>query len=197
VTTLYPFAPSYSPYRPPWQQIVTLDGQQYTVTVGWNVYGQDWYFTLTALDGTQVVTRPLTGSPETVPLTSLVWAPNTPVLLGVTQVIPSPAQSAFGLAVATSSAPLWFPVGAVATLTVGSATPDDFCGTFACTVTGATTFTYPLTVNPPPTPVQGGSTYVAGGTDSWWSADLDLVAGYFQTSTLVYRPFSGNVETNP
>lgn len=48
----------------------------------------------------------------------------------------------------TTTAPHGFPNGDTIELVIASALPAGYNGTFACTITGASTFTYPLTVNP-------------------------------------------------
>lgn len=49
----------------PFQTVVTLDGNQYSLTVAWNLYGQRWYFTILDLSGNRILTMPLIGSPLT------------------------------------------------------------------------------------------------------------------------------------
>ena len=49
---------------------------------------------------------------------------------------------------ATTTAPHGYTVGQTINLTIAGATPAGYNGTFACTITGANTFTYPLVSNP-------------------------------------------------
>lgn len=42
----------------------TLDGVVHDMQVGWNIYGQRWFITGTAPDGTVVFTLPVIGSPN-------------------------------------------------------------------------------------------------------------------------------------
>lgn len=49
---------------PPFSTQITMDGASYTLSAGWNVYRQDWYYTLTDLTGSVVVSGPLIGSPD-------------------------------------------------------------------------------------------------------------------------------------
>lgn len=44
------------PSNAPFQFIATLDGQQYTCTVTWNVFGQRYYLNIFTLDGTRILT---------------------------------------------------------------------------------------------------------------------------------------------
>ena len=60
------------------------------------------------------------------------------------------------VATATTTAPHGFVTSDTLTLTIAGATPSTYNGTFLCTVTGASTFTYPLVSNP------GGATSVPG-----------------------------------
>lgn len=53
-----------------------------------------------------------------------------------------------GVATATTAAPHGYANAEVVKLTVAGATPAGYNGTFNCTITGASTFTYPLAVNP-------------------------------------------------
>jgi hypothetical protein len=53
-----------------------------------------------------------------------------------------------GVATATTTAAHGLPNGAVVWLTITGAVPAGYNGTFPCTVTGASTFTYPLEANP-------------------------------------------------
>jgi hypothetical protein len=41
----------------------TLDGTVYSADVTWNIASQRWYVTITASDGTRIMTRPLIDSP--------------------------------------------------------------------------------------------------------------------------------------
>lgn len=185
-----------APGTPPFQANVTLDGDLYSLTAWWNVYGQRWYVTIRALDGTLVLAKPMVGSPQPAPLESLVWVEGALEIDGATTDVPLPAQSASGLAVATAAAPLNFAVGQVMSLTIVSNTPDAFAGTFRCTVLDRFRFVYPLVTNPQYVPTNQPVAHVAGAQDSWYSADADLVEGYF-SSSLVYRPFAGRLEVSP
>ena len=42
----------------------TLDGALYTVICTWNLYEQGYYINIMAQDGTTVLTRPMTASPD-------------------------------------------------------------------------------------------------------------------------------------
>lgn len=68
-------------------------------------------------------------------ITSLVWATNVVTV--------------------TTTAPHGYPNGDLLQLTIAGATPAGFNGTFMATVTGASTFTYPLTTSPGTATVMG------------------------------------------
>jgi hypothetical protein len=170
LTTIIPFAPAIGPSSPPFQFQATLDGQIYTCTVTWNVFSQRWYLGVYSLSGVLVVLVPMVGSPNALPLASLTW------------------QSwRGGLVQAVAEAPHWFRVGSVVVLTISSTVPTGFGGTGnRCVITGPSTFTYPLATDP--------------GVESqpgFYSYDVNLVAGYFLTSTLVWRSLNSQFEINP
>lgn len=81
--------------------------------------------TLTLLTQLSDLTPVLNGSKT---LSSLAWATN--------------------VVTATTSAPHGFTNGDTIELTIAGAAPTGYNGTFPCTITGATTFTYPLATNP-------------------------------------------------
>jgi hypothetical protein len=68
------------------------------------------------------------------------------------------------LATATTTAPHGLTNGDVIPLTIAGAVPSGYDGSFQCTITGASTFTYPLAVNPGTTPASTPGTYIP--TDS-------------------------------
>jgi hypothetical protein len=57
-----------------------------------------------------------------------------------------------------------YPVGSVINLTIAGVTPTGYNGTFPCTITTTTTFTYPLTSNPG-TETSAGTTIAAFATE--------------------------------
>ena len=161
MTTFFPFTPSQSAafsFQP------TLDGNQYSAAIQWNLHGQRYYLNLTQLDGTPVVYIPVIESPPALALASLSWANGT-----VTAVALQPHGYALDSTVA---------------LTIKNCVPSGFNGAVEAFVYNATTLTYPLIADP-------GPATMLGAVD-WF---VNLVAGYFGTSTLVFR--NSQFEVNP
>ena len=75
---------------------------------------------------------------------------------------------------ATTAAPHGYTTGDVITMTIGGATPAGYNGTFQATITGASTFTYPLAVNPGTETVPG--TYVLGAVSELLSMGTTFFA---------------------
>ncbi len=87
-----------------------------------------------------------------------------------------------GIVTATAAAPHDLALGDLVDLTIAGASPSGYNGQQRCAITGPSTFTYPLAVDPGVETVPGT-----------FSSDLSLVAGYF-SSTLVFRPFDQQFE---
>ena len=111
------------------------------------------------------------GSPEVVvPTFALTWSNDTGT----------------GLVSAHTASPHGFDLGVPVDLVVANETPSGYNGSFRCNVTGASTFTYPLAVNP-------GQEAVVGT----YGCEQNLVAPYFTTSSLVYRESQVRFEVTP
>lgn len=106
---------------------------------------------------------------------ALVGSPTGVVLQGISW--------ASGLVTATTAQPHGYAVTATVELTVSGCSPDAYNGTFGCLIMGFSTFTYPLATAPLPATVLGAVAY-----------DIDLVDGYFATSSLVFRDGSQQFE---
>lgn len=171
--TTFGFTPTATaPYR--FQP--TLDGAVYSATVTWNLFAQRWYLNLSDLSGNRIFSLPVVGSSAIQPLAALAWQNGT--------------------VTATTQDPHGYAIGIMIALTVSGATPGAYNGSFPCLTTGPSSFTYPLSADPDPptTSVDGLQTASAPGA---YSFDLNIAAGYFTTSTLVYRTSSGNFEITP
>lgn len=57
------FTPSQTS-SPPFQFTAELDGDDYIISVTWNVFGQRWYITCADVNGNIVRTEPLIASPS-------------------------------------------------------------------------------------------------------------------------------------
>lgn len=106
----------------------TLDGQPYTASVPWLLFGQRWYLSLQALNGTLIFNRSLIGSPSGVALQSAAW------------------QN--GYVNATTANPHGYAVGQSIDLTISGCVPAALNGTFPCLVTGPTGFSFALAQDP-------------------------------------------------
>lgn len=91
-----------------------------------------------------------------------------------------------GVVTATTVEPHGYAVGATVDLTVAGCAPDAYNGQVQALVTGAATLTWPLAANPGPSTALGGVSY-----------DTNLLAGYFDTSTMVFRTPNSQFEVSP
>lgn len=132
MTTYFNFQPSAGTN---FQFQPTLDGQQYTVIITWNVFGQRYYVNCYALSGALIFARALTGSPVGLDLETLSWSG--------------------GRVVATTTVPHGYVVGGTYELTVDGCVPSALNGTFRSIVTGPTTFEYSLANDPGTTTTAG------------------------------------------
>jgi len=91
-----------------------------------------------------------------------------------------------GYATATTVAPHGYNIGQTVTLTVSGASPSAYNGQIQAIITGPNTFSWALATNPGMATVFGMATY-----------NINLVGGYFTTSTLVFREQSQQFEVTP
>jgi hypothetical protein len=131
---------------------LTLDGNVYTATVTWNLSRQDYYITITSLEGAIIVMEALVGSPIGVNIASIVWTPN-------------------GLVTVTTSAPHGMRFGRTLPVTIAGVVPAAFNGQVQAYITGMSTFTFPLAANP-------GLATALGAVQR----NINLVAGFFDTT---------------
>jgi len=94
-----------------------------------------------------------------------------------------------GTVSATTEAPLPFQIGDIVNLTIAGCTPSGYNGTFPCTITGASAFTYPLAGNPGSETVLGTyvSVSVAEVTDmnaEWWAQGSTLAVYVLELGAL-------------
>lgn len=91
-----------------------------------------------------------------------------------------------GLVTVETEVPHGYRAGTSVSLTVGGAAPDEYNGQFILLATGDNTLTYSLDTDP-------GTNTAAGILYD----NINLGGGYFETSTLVYRTSSSQLEVTP
>lgn len=146
----------------PFQQIPftflpVLDGRTCQADVVYSVFGKRSYLRLFDADGALIVFTAIVGSSDFAPVEGLAWDQ----LRG--KVFLTTAEHKLS-------------IGSQRVFTVRGASPDPYNGTFLMTVESPTTLSYPMTDDP-------GALIKVGA----WGREIDLVAGYFTTSRLVYR----------
>jgi hypothetical protein len=108
-------------------------------------------------------------------------------LVGSPPAIPIAAVAwTLGTATVTTQDPHGYPPGATIVLTIAGVTPSGYNGTVSALITGPSTFTYSLASFPGLATAFGQVSY-----------DINLVQGYFTTSTMVFRQASQQFEVNP
>lgn len=145
---------------------LTLDGDQYTAIIMWNMVGRRWYINLFALDGTRIFTLPLIGSADAVAIETIAWAN--------------------GFVNVTTVANHGYLMGATIDLTISRCVPEAYNGIVRAFVTGLDSFQYRLAGDPGDATQLGVSAY-----------DINIAAGYFQTSKLAFRESNQQFEVTP
>lgn len=161
---------NFTPSRvnsPPFQFSPTLDGATYNVVIMWNIARQGYYVNVYALDGTLIVSLPLIGSPTGLQISALSW-------------------DGVNANVALTN-PHRISVGSCVQRTVTGVVPDGYNGSFLMVASGPSSLSYPLPTDP------GGDATTPGAVLN----NINLVAGYFVTSTLVFRGQSQQFEVAP
>lgn len=123
----------------PYQFNPTLDGQQYTAVVPWELFGRRLYLSLFDVNSTLVVTRALVGSVGALAVQSASWAGGTVTL--------------------TFANRHGFKTLTTLNLTVTAFLPDVFNGIFQAFVTDRNTVTYSLASDPGPVTRLGAASY--------------------------------------
>lgn len=162
--TIYPFTPSLVA---PFSFQPTLDGQIYRVTCPWNLHAQRWYMSIVGLDGTQILYKAISASPDGVAIESISWAQGTATVVTTKQ---------------HDYAKL-----STINLIIRNCQPDVFNGQWQMFVVDERTLSFQMS-DP------GVVSATALGQVFW---DLNLVGGYFQDSTLVFRESSNQFEVSP
>lgn len=154
MTTYYQFSPSRvtAPTFTP-----TLDGNQYIITVVWNISARRYYVIGQTMDGQLIFAVPLVESIPSIPISEAIWD----------------RQNA--RAVVTTTYPHPFVIGAPVIISVSSMTPSGYNGSGFALPLSNTEICYPVATDP-------GEVTVVGVVDYL----INMVKPYFQ-STLVYR----------
>jgi hypothetical protein len=154
VTTFYQFTPSRAsaPVFTP-----TLDGNQYNVSIRWNISARRYYVNVVTMDGILVAAVPLITSPPSMPVSNAVWDPQNM------------------RAVLTTANPHPFIIGAPMKVFINGMSPNAYNGAGFVLPLSKTEICYPVPIDPGQISVLGVVDYL-----------INLVAPYFQ-STLVYR----------
>jgi hypothetical protein len=161
--TAYPFSPS------PLQNVTfnpILGTNTYVATIVWNVFGQRWYLNLTDSLGNLLISTAVVSSQDPQGIASITWTDN--------------------LVTVETAVPHWLPLGSQARVYVSGCTPDAYNGLQTVSVTGPSTFTYPLDADP-------GETTVAGT----FGGVIDLSAGLVAGSMLLYYAATNQFVTTP
>ena len=164
MTTYFPFftsntvAPSFQP---------TLDGNVYNCVLTRNLFGQDYYVNCFDQSGNIVFSVALTETAPSMTIETMSWD-GAALTTTVTMQNPLPPGYAIGMTM---------------NMTVSGATPSGYNGTFPMLVTGGSSLTFPLPVDPGQIAVAGQLSYL-----------ISLCQGYFD-STLVFR--SNQFEVSP
>lgn len=145
-----------------------LEGATYAAVCTWSLFGRRWYLSLYSPTNTRILTVPMVGSPDPLVLTSATWDPIR------------------RLVAITTAAPHRVPLGAVVQRTVRGVSPAGYDGTFDLRATSPTGFVYDLNIDPGPAGMLGTL-----------AADVNLLAGYATTATIVYRETTKQIEVGP
>ena len=156
----YPFIPSAS--SPP-QFTPTFDGEQYSVSVVWGLFGQRYFIKCIDMNGNQVYYQPLLESNPGVPIQGLAWNALEMVVRGTT-------VDSHGYA-----------IGATVALEVVGASPVQYSGSWLVLITGPSSFTYlgGFSDDPGPAAVPGTLSYYINMNAAYFSTPMVYVGGNF------------------
>jgi hypothetical protein len=174
MTTVVPFLPS-NLYQPKF--LVELDSQDYEIRITWNISAQRYYINVYGLDGTWIITVPLLATPPARRIASAAYDSFRKV---VTMKMVDPTLWPIPL----SPAGLNTPPGMMVDYTMHDFTPDTYNGKFRCMKIDGVSFSFSMDTDPGPIVILGSV-----------SRMINMVAGVFDISTLVYR--NGMFEVNP
>jgi len=173
MTTIIPFLPS-NIITPTF--IATLDGNDYRVTITWNISAQRYYINIYDQSGVWIITVPLVQSPPARAINSLSYDSLRRVM---TVQMVSPALWPVPLG-STGTAT---PAGMIVDYTLENFDPPVLNAKWRSLHINDTTFSFPLADDP-------GQINIVGSVSRY----LSMVGGVFQ-STLIYR--NGAFEVSP
>jgi hypothetical protein len=146
----------------------TLDGQEITCQVPWSLFANRWYLSMADANGISIVFRALIGSPDALVIKNIEWDQDDGIFVETLQ-------------------PHMFEFMQTCNLTIAGADPDVLNGIWSCFILSPTTFVIPYPEKSP-VPIQSYGQV---------SCDVNLAAGYFNTSTLVFRQSTQQFEITP
>lgn len=169
MTTIINFAPSAVQ---PFQFSPTLDGQQYNAIITWNIFrgpnNATFGFYLNLYD--------LSGN-------LIVSRALSGSAIGLNL---QALTWSNGIATAVTVTPHNYKIGKSIPLAIAGAVPDGFNGVAQCYIISPTSFTFALATNPGAATAFGSASY-----------NINLVGGYFLTSSLVFRTQNRQFEVSP
>lgn len=174
MTTYIPFTPSNLIRQ---EFTAMFDGDEYKVSLTWNVSAQRYYVNIYGLDGTWILTTPLIATPPARKISSVIY---DPFLYRTVVKMSDPSQWPIPL----SPAGLNTKPGTIVDFTLHQFLPDTYNGLFRSLFVTPFTFAIPMSTDPGPVQILG-----------FVSRVMNMVAGVFTTSTLAYR--NGMFEVNP
>jgi hypothetical protein len=174
MATIIPFLPS-NLFAPKFR--ATFDGNDYEVTITWNISAQRYYVNVYGLDGSWIITVPLIQTPPARAVQSVAYDGLRQVVI-VTMF--NPTQWPIPLSPAGTNTP----VGWMIDFTLENFDPPVFNGKWRSLHINDTTFSFTMTSDPGPALILGSVSRL-----------LNMVAGVFGISTLIYR--NGAFEVNP
>ena len=161
---------TYFPFAPSRRSVPqfapTLDGAQHSCSCTWSLFGQRYYLNCFDQNGALVFSKPIVETPAAAAINALSWS------------------AVAGKVMATTQSPHGYKIGSVVELTIAGCLPDAYNGTFMCVITGAASFTFAMVSDP-------GANVAAGS----FSFLIDIAAGYFSQSAIIYR--NGSFEVSP
>jgi hypothetical protein len=166
MTQYFPFSPNI---LVPYQFSPTIDGQLANAYVVWSLFGKRYYLTLTDLSGVLIVSLPVIGTENAIPLQGLEWADG--IMTGTIDT--SVVQG------------IYFPPGTTIDLVIKGCTPAGYGGKRRCLITNQTQFQYQAPFIGIPT--------IYGQV----SHDVNIIGGYAKNSAVIFRQGSQTFEVDP